>query len=769
MCKQSTLYTALIISLAFASSASSTPLQFRHVVIDENPLQEGWGGMDDCSLADFDSDGNLDIWFSGNTDLKEGSKDAYLIEWYRNPGTDGSNWQRYTIHKGNYLGATVGDIDGDGDWDIISGRDYGTKQFVWLENTGDFNSDWPEHTIRGNMPFHPDEVHIGDLNRDGRLDLVVATFRNNLYYIPCPKDPVKGEWELYRVATSDKAHGGADLADIDGDGDRDIVWGNCWYENSGNPTDIPWNEHIIDSLWTTSSKVITGDVDGDSEMEVFLCGEESDDGIAWYKRTEDGDSESWDKHVVSSDYSHVHTLQLDDFDHDGDYDLLAAEMHQTKGQQRVTVFECLDIAQNSWKETILAETGSHNAKIGDLNNDGLPDVIGKNWGGDLKAEIWLNNTPVESPFSMKNWTYIRVDSLRVKYGDFSGPVWLKYFGLAASDMTGDGFKDIVSGRYFYRNPGGDMTGAWQRVDFGFNVDACLVVDVDGDKYADVIGEALPDIYWLEAEDAACTKWKARKVASMDATSHVNGQGFRTGQIIADGKPEIILTGGTEANEINIFQIPDNPEKGNWPRTLVTGQATDEGFGLGDMDGDGDLDICSGNIYDGSKNVAWWINPGDGSGNWAMQVVGSCVNWPDRCEMSDINDDGKLDIIVSEEWALDGCNVFWFEQPGAGPFSGEWKRHLIVNQFTTNSMDVEDMDKDGLPEVITCEHRGTEKLAIWKKVDNGRGWIENIISRSRESHLGALAVDLDNDNDLDIVSIAWDNYRNLHVWINGCDH
>ena len=761
--------TAFLISFAvllfFAVKAFPSPLQFRHVVVDDNPFQEGWGGMDDCSVVDFDGDGDLDFWFSGNTDLKEGSKDAYLIEWYRNSGGADPQWERLTIHKGNYLGAAVGDMDGDGDWDIISGRDYGTKQFVWLENTGDFAADWPEHTIRSDMPFHPDEVHIGDLNRDGRLDLVVATFRNNLYYIPRPKDPLKGDWELFRVATSDKAHGGAALADIDGDGDRDIVWGNCWYENSGNPTDVPWKGHVIDSLWTTSTKSITGDIDGDSRVEVFLCGEESDDGIAWYKRVVNGGSESWEKHVISSDYSHVHSLQLDDFNLDGDLDLLAAEMHHTEKQHRVTVFECLDIARNSWKETVVAGTGSHNARIGDVNGDGLPDIVGKNWGGDLKAEIWLNTTPVQSDLSMKNWTYIRVDSLRVKYGDFSGPKWLKYFGLAAGDMTGDGYKDIVSGRYFYRNPGGDMEGAWQRVDFGFNVDACLTLDIDGDEFADVIGEALPDIYWLEAENAECTEWKARKVATMDATSHVNGQGFRIGQIIAGGKPEIILTGGKNANEINYFRIPDSPEKGNWPRTLISGEATDEGFGLGDMDGDGDIDICSGNANDEHKNIAWWANPGDDTGNWEMHVVGSCIKWPDRCEMADINADNRLDIIITEEWGLDGCNVFWYEQPIDSPSSGNWKRHLVVNQFTTNSMDAEDMDGDSLPEIITAEHRGTEKLAIWKKIDNGRGWIENVISQSRESHLGALATDLDNDGDLDIVSIAWDSYQNLHVWKN----
>ena len=48
-----------------------------------------------------------------------------------------------------------------------------------------------------------------------------------------------------------------------------------------------------------------------------------------------------------------------------------------------------------------------------------------------------------------------------------------YFGLAMADLTGDGLLDIASWRYFYRNPGGDMTQTWQRTTFPIDVDALL--------------------------------------------------------------------------------------------------------------------------------------------------------------------------------------------------------------------------------------------------------------------------------------------------------
>ncbi|MBN2289834.1 MAG: VCBS repeat-containing protein [Candidatus Glassbacteria bacterium] len=764
-----TLHLFLICPAVFLLTCNrNTPapsLQFTHLVVDETPLQEGWGGMDDCNVVDFDGDGDLDIWFSGNTDLKPGSREAYLIEWYRNPGRPDAAWERLKIHPGNYLGATVGDVDGDGDRDIISGRDYGTGRFVWLENTGDFQQDWPEHSIREDMPFHPDEVHTGDLNRDGRIDIVTATFRTHLFFLPGPKDPRQGPWDLHLVASSEEEHGGAALADLDRDGDRDIVWGNAWYENPGDPAQTPWTRHVIDPGWTTGTKVAVGDLTHDSRMEIVLSGEESSDGIAWYRAPEDPGEAAWTRYLINGQYQKVHSLQLADFDLDGDLDLLAAEMHHTEGQHRVTVFECLDIQRNLWKENVVAVTGSHNAKVGDVNGDGLPDVVGKNWGGDLKAEIWLNATPAASRLTMNNWTYIQADSGRAKWGDFNQPEWMKYFGLAMGDLTGDGCEDIVSGRYFYRSPGGGLTGTWQRADFGFNVDGNLIVDVDGDEFADVIGEALPDVFWLEAGDSQCSTWKARKIGSVPATEHVNGQGYRVAQLIPGGRPEIILAGGEDANEIYFFEIPEKPDSGDWPRTLITAEATDEGIGLGDMDGDGDLDLCSGDVCGGGKNVAWWANPGDGSGDWKKYVIGTCYNWPDRMEAADINGDGRPDIILSEEWVLDGCHVFWYEQPDAGPCRPGWTRHLITEQYTTNSLDVADVDRDGDIDIITAEHRGTEKLAIWENLDRGRAWVEHVISCSRESHLGAQTADLDNDGDLDLVSIAWDDYRYLHLWRN----
>lgn len=378
-------------------------------------------------------------------------------------------------------------------------------------------------------------------------------------------------------------------------------------------------------------------------------------------------------------------------------------------------------------------------------------------------------TSCAQKIQLDRWQYIEVDSTRQKWGDFNEPEWLRYFGLDARDINKDGYLDLVSGRYFYLNPGGNMEGEWKRTDLGMNVDAYLFADVDGDEFADVIALALPNVYWCEADNSEGTSWTIRKIGEMPKTGHVNSQGYRKAQLLEGTKGQILFAveGG-----IHACTIPENPLLAeNWKFFKIIPTESDEGIGIGDIDGDGDIDIACGDIEPGQKEmptlVNWHENPGSVSEVWKKHSVGKTVQAADRFEVADINGDGKADIIVSEEMypGLEPeASIFVYTNPG-NPKNKNWDRKSLITTWSVNNLDVADLDNDGDIDVVSCEHKGSEyRRLIFENY--GKGNFKMLSpDKGRESHLGARLFDLDGDGDLDMVSIGWDHHQYLHVWRN----
>ena len=138
--------------------------------------------------------------------------------------------------------------------------------------------------------------------------------------------------------------------------------------------------------------------------------------------------------------------------------------------------------------------------------------------------LLITSTALSQSIPTDQWTYKAIDTEREMIQPVGGPDWLRSFGIDASDINKDGYKDIVSGKYFYLNPGEDMTGNWNRVPFDFAYDGYHFVDVDGDQLADIIAEDLPHVIWLEADDLNGTSWNARLIGEIPRTGHKNGQG-----------------------------------------------------------------------------------------------------------------------------------------------------------------------------------------------------------------------------------------------------
>jgi hypothetical protein len=159
----------------------------------------------------------------------------------------------YTAPHPNWgsSGIQVVDLDGDGDPDVLlTHGDTFDDQLVkpyhgiqWLENTG--GGHFVAHTI-ANLPGVL-RAQAGDLDGDGDLDIVACAFTAST---PDARDApgmpslvwleqtARGVFTLHTLERKPPRHATLDLADIDGDGDLDIVVGNFMVGNEG----LPWIE-----------------------------------------------------------------------------------------------------------------------------------------------------------------------------------------------------------------------------------------------------------------------------------------------------------------------------------------------------------------------------------------------------------------------------------------------------------------------------------------------------------------------------------------------
>jgi len=81
---------------------------------------------------------------------------------------------------------------------------------------------------------------------------------------------------------------------------------------------------------------------------------------------------------------------------DGNPDVVAAEMHQGRDPDEVSVY--VNGGRGSeWTRQVIATTGSHNIRVIDIGGDGDFDVFGANWSRSTTVNLWENLTQRAPP------------------------------------------------------------------------------------------------------------------------------------------------------------------------------------------------------------------------------------------------------------------------------------------------------------------------------------------------------------------------------------
>ena len=709
------------------------------------------------ALGDIDGDGYPDLAAGG----------AYAngaVVWYKY--VNRTNWTRHVIATnapttyGFTTSMELGDVDGDGDLDIIvptgslaTGGHKGDHVW-WFENprpSGDPRTGvWIKHDI-GAASAH--DLVVGDVNGDGRLD-VVAQLRSVTLLI----QTATGGWTKVAVATN--ADEGTALGDIDRDGDLDIVVGGRWLENPlpTGPVTGPWTQRSYDNSIapnTTQWACWVADLNRDGRPDIVLAPADfvHDGRLRVYLEPADPRSGTWLRNDALSGSGMVHSLQAADIDRDGNPDLVTAEMEQSTTGKRVMILYNRGGTGTNWSAPqVVGTTGSHWVKVGDIDRDGDLDIYGINHGnngGEVNVHVWRNLLSERGKLSLDRWQRRVVDPARPAQAVFIG----------SQDIDRDGRKDIITGAWWYRNPG-SAGGVWTRTTIGSPLNNMAAVhDFDGDGDLDILGTQ-----GVGANSDARFVW-ARNDGSgvFSILSNITSgdgdflQGVAVDRFTNGGPFQVALSWHVAGQGIQMLTVPADPVGQTWPWRRISTTSQDEQLSAGDVDRDGDRDLVM-----GTK----WLR--DDGAAWTPFTLNSTAGDPDRNRLADINGDGRLDVVVGFEAISIPGKLAWYETPANA--TTIWPEHIIAtNVVGPMSLDVADMDSDGDLDVVVGEHNlaspSSARLWIFENVDGlGLNWTSHLVYTGDEHHDGAQVVDIDGDGDLDIISIGW-GHSNVLLYEN----
>ncbi len=381
------------------------PREQAAIRFSEHLIADNYAYAYGIAAADLDDDGDLDVTSADYTPHNK----LYLFE-----NDSKGTFTRHLIQQDDperLERHMVGDVDGDGDLDVVIVKNL-RGHLLWFENNGSPTDGklWKRHVITTDLPGAYD-VALADFNGDGHLDVAASSWvlGNQFAWFENDGPPAAGEWKKHLIEQDAPETRTMRAADFDGDGDADLL-GTIrqasevvWYENRSPADTVTWTKHVIDGESVCPAHGNPADMDGDGDLDVVMAlgfyfrpGSEDpkasqareDNQIVWYEN-DDPTAGPWKKHVIGAKFDDAFEAVAADLDGDGDIDVAATSW---RNPGRVAWFENRGDPRGRWTRHLLKENwrSANQVIIADLNGDGRLDIVACAERGSVELRWWRN-------------------------------------------------------------------------------------------------------------------------------------------------------------------------------------------------------------------------------------------------------------------------------------------------------------------------------------------------------------------------------------------
>jgi len=236
-------------------------------------------------------------------------------------------------------------------------------------------------------------------------------------------------------------------------------------------------------------------------------------------------------------------------------------------------------------------------------------------------------------------------------------------------------------------------------------------------------------------------WTTRTITTLDNGAH------SVFAIDIDKDSDIDVVSAANFNNEIMWYANNGSTPPGWIRraidTVAAGPRSVYGI---DVDNDSDIDVVSASDSGGIK---WYANNGSSPPGWTKHTIATTTNFAFSVFAIDIDSDKDIDVLSA---SVNDNKIAWYENNGSYP--PNWTTHTInTSAINARSVFAIDIDKDNDTDVLSASSVD-DKIAWYEnKGSIPPNWTARIITTSADSARSVYAIDIDKDNDIDVLSAS----------------